>query len=89
MHYFVWLKAIPEQELATTHPVSFRLSMSYLVKDFGRKTVIWTVAVVVASLLMWALVALPQARLLYFSIAAFHGYLEIAGLGFLKLSAKS
>ncbi len=84
LHYFIWLKAIPEQELPREFPVSFGLSLKYLTADFGRKTLRWIPLVLVAGILAWILLKLPQARSLYFSVAAFHGYMEIAGLGFLQ-----
>ncbi|HJN73107.1 MAG TPA: hypothetical protein QGF58_04140 [Myxococcota bacterium] len=82
-HYYVWLKAIPDQ--ANDHPVptSFRRSLRLLRRDFGSRTVLWVLGMVAASFFVWALLSFPGARLLYFSVAGFHGYIEIAGLALL------
>jgi hypothetical protein len=83
IHYFVWLKAIPEQNLNYEHPVSFVQSLRYLEKDFN-KIALWTVLLASITLLAYAVVAsFPAARYLYLSGSAFHGYFEIMGLALL------
>lgn len=84
LHYFIWLKAIPDQELPREFPVSFNSTWNYLKVDFGPRVIRWIGLVVVTSLGAWLFFRLPQARAIYFSVAAFHGYMELAGLGFLK-----
>jgi hypothetical protein len=89
VHYFIWLKAIPEQELKTEYPISFRLTWHHLLQDYGRKTLIAVCALILTSAAVWAFVQFPEARALYFIVAAVHGYLEIAGLGFIRFKILS
>ncbi|MCP4805092.1 MAG: hypothetical protein GY913_22540 [Proteobacteria bacterium] len=88
-HYYVWLKAIPDQ--ANDHPVptSFRRSWRLLRQDFGRRAAVALVGLVLASFAVWLLLNLEAARLVYFSFAGFHGYLEIAGLALLAFGLKT
>lgn len=80
VHYFVWLKAIPDQHHAHQVPTSFRQSYRLLIADFGRKYFLAVLGLM--GVLAWALAFLryPQARVLYFSLASYHGFLEFAGL---------
>ena len=39
-----------------------------------------SVLFVVLSALLWVFLAVPDARRIYFLVAGFHGFLEIAGL---------
>jgi hypothetical protein len=80
MHYFVWLKAIPDQYHRNEVPTSFRQSYQLLGEDFGSA---WASRIVVLTLLsagIWIFLSFPRARGVYFCLAAYHGYLEIAGL---------
>lgn len=79
-HYFVWLRAIPEQNLTATAPVSFRRSWKLLERDFGRRGALLAVTLVLALSETWLLVTWDEARRLYFAVAAFHGYAEISML---------
>jgi len=84
VHYFVWLKAIPEQELPYEHPVSFSQSARLLIADMGVKLVL-TGGVLAVGLILFAIFkSFPEARLLYLGSSAFHGYFEIAGLAFTR-----
>ena len=80
MHYFVWLKAIPDQHHHNEMPTSFRQSLRLLEDDFGRRGAIWTLSLVALSALIWIFCSFPFARMIYFALAGYHGYLEIAGL---------
>ena len=84
MHYFVWLKAIPDQVNPSAVPTSFRQSLAKLKQEFGLPLYRITLGIVVAALMAWGLMHYTQARVLYFCAAAFHGYFEIAGLFFLR-----
>jgi len=88
LHYFVWLKAIPDQQHHHEVPAGFRQSYRLLVEDFGRKTVAMMVIASLAMLGVWALQAMPEARATYFAVAAFHGYLEMAGLSLVDFQAR-
>jgi hypothetical protein len=81
LHYFVWLKAIPDQHHHSEVPTSFRQSYRLFVSDFGPALALRIVVICGAALATWAFLSLPMARTLYFAAAACHGYLEIAGLG--------
>lgn len=89
LHYFVWLKAIPDQHHTQEVPTTFRQSYKLLVDDFGKKHYIFMLAVILISVGAWAFLKMPEARIVYFSFAAYHGYLEIAGLGFFKARSLS
>lgn len=82
-HYFVWLKAIPEQSLDGSAPVSFGRSFKLLGRDFGRFGARLAVLLVVGLSAAWLLVSWEEARRLYFAVAAFHGYAEITLLAVL------
>jgi len=84
VHYFVWLKAIPEQQVSSEKAWSFAQSMRWLRRDVGRG---WLYGVGLAGgglLAAGLLITFPAARLIYLAGAAFHGYFEIAGLAFVK-----
>lgn len=80
LHYVVWLRMIPDQELYRPVPVGFRKSLSLLIDDFGRWGVLAIALLGAAAVCVFLLVSYPEARTLYFCAAAFHGYAEIAGL---------
>ncbi len=84
LHYFVWLRAIPEQELPHQHPIGFSKSLRFIELNPGR-LVLYSAAYGVAALFAYAFIyGWLEARLLYLSTAAFHGYFEIAGLALLR-----
>ena len=84
LHYFVWLRAIPEQELPHGHPIGFSKSLRFIERDAG-PLVLYGAAYVLAGLFVYALLSgWPEARLLYLTAAAFHGYFEIAGLALVR-----
>lgn len=87
LHYFVWLKAIPEQHLPSQTPVSFRISYEWLVRDFGRKVLAILLISVVSTLAMWLVFNMNEARIIYFAIASYHGFHELAGLPWMKFRA--
>jgi hypothetical protein len=80
VHYFVWMKAIPEQDLKFEHSLSFRGSWRQLRHSFGGYVLSAAAVLSIGLLVYAAFTGWPEARLLYFSLAAFHGYFEIAGL---------
>jgi hypothetical protein len=76
VHYGAWLRLVPDAERAGERPVGYRRSLALLRADFGRAT---TVVILLAiALPLAACVALASARGAYFTLAAFHGYLELA-----------
>lgn len=89
LHYFVWLKAIPEQQLSQETPISFRLSFTLLQKSFGKRLWMFLILGSLASLGIWFFFRMQEARLLYFAIASYHGFHEFAGLPFLLKSSSA
>jgi hypothetical protein len=86
LHYFVWMKAIPDYHHDNKVPTSFRQSYKLLYKRLGSSYSNIMLLFIVLFWGLWLFVQVPQARVLYFAIASYHGYMEIAGLGFLKFS---
>jgi len=84
LHYFVWLKAIPDQYHYHEAPTSFRQSWGLLRSDFGKSVAGLLIALTLGSVIFWSFLEFQQARLIYFCLASYHGYLEIAGLGLAK-----
>ncbi len=82
-HYFVWLKAIPDQAHTAEVPASFQHGLRLLRADFGAVATRIILGVAVGGGLVWLFIGFETARVLYFALAGFHGYLELAGLGLL------
>lgn len=80
VHYFIWLKAIPEQELRFQHSTSFATSLVLLKNDMGLKLIYIALILALAIVGYGLLVNFIQARIVYLSLAALHGYLEIMSL---------
>ncbi len=80
IHYFIWLRVIPEQSLKNGTPTSFRQSLFYLRRDLGPRLAKFSILLVIALSSVWALNEFSWARIVYLSVAAFHGYSEFVGL---------
>jgi len=76
VHYGAWLRVVPDGERAGERPVGYRRSLALLRADFGRATAV--VIILSIALPLAACVALAEVRGAYFTLAAFHGYLELA-----------
>ena len=75
VHYFIWLRAIPQCLDEKSVPNSFRISLQQLRKDCGPKTTTALLLVgTVVGLAMWFHTAL--AGRIYFGIAMLHGWIE-------------
>ncbi len=83
-HYYIWFKAIPDECHYNRIPTSFRQSWRLLGDDFGRRVAVGIVYAVLAASAIWIFLDVPDAREIYFLIAGFHGYIEIAGLGLVQ-----
>ncbi|MBY0470836.1 hypothetical protein K2X30_06660 [bacterium] len=83
LHYFVWLKAIPEQDALQSVPLSFVQSGREIQKDLGPGVARAAVAMSVGLVGMMAWWNLEYLRDLYISLSTAHGYLELASLPFL------
>ena len=78
MHYFVWLKAVPE--CTQRFPNSWRRSAELLREDLGQRGALFAALVAGAGLLTW--VCSPKwGPRIYFQAALLHGWLELAFLG--------
>lgn len=80
LHYFVWLKAIPDQLHSYAVSPGFRQSYQLYVKDYGTKLAHLLLLLCIAGFGMWAFLGFEMARQLYFAFAAYHGFFEIACL---------
>ena len=89
LHYFVWLKAIPEQHVRSQNPRSFRQSWSFLKSELGPKTGQILLLGVLLISFVWVFLSYPQARVMYFAVAAYHGYMEISALGLSLVRSKN
>lgn len=80
LHYFIWLKAIPDQHAPTQVPKSFRSGFREDRLWFG-PFVHAMVLILVVGFLVWALgVDRESARRAYVYLAAYHGFAELAFL---------
>lgn len=78
LHYFIWLRAIPQSLDNSLVPNSYRRSLELLRKDCGYKTTTVLLAGVVLIVAMWFFASL--AGKIYFGIAMLHGWLELTFL---------
>jgi hypothetical protein len=87
LHYFVWLKAIPDQHAPTQIPMSFRAAFREDRRWFG-PFIHAGVTVLVIGFLLWAYgVDRESARRAYVHLAAYHGFAELMFLaGFARRS---
>jgi hypothetical protein len=83
VHYFVWLKAVPEQVARQRVPLSFVQSGRELRKDLGPWLSWAAVAMSLASIAMIAWFSLESLRNFYLAISTAHGYFELAALPFI------
>lgn len=83
IHYFVWLKAIPDQRHGHPMPTSFRQSLRLLEAEFGVAGLTSVLVLGVVASVLWFALRFQAAQTLYFQAASFHGYLELAALPFL------
>ena len=89
LHYFIWLKAIPENFQQTEHPPSFRWSYLKLSNDFGSSSVLLLGLLILFSSGIWLVYEFQVARLVYFGLASYHGFMEISAIPFLRSNLKS
>jgi hypothetical protein len=82
VHYAVWLAFIPQDDARAEGTLSFRMSLRALRRDLPSP---WLaiVGVLAAAVLGASLLDVHRTRQLYLSLAAFHGYLELAAAAFL------
>ncbi len=76
VHYFVWLRAIPESRKVSEHPSSFRLIAQDLQASIGKRAFIFTLCLCAGGMILW-LLSMPMGAQVYFEIAILHGSLEL------------
>lgn len=79
VHYAVWLRLVPEEDRARATPRTFRASLAALASDLSWPLLLLALLVFV-GLAVWAIFDLYAARVGYFRLATFHGYLELSVL---------
>lgn len=84
IHYFLWLKAIPENHLPKQYPPSFKWSLHRLTSEFGSGSIYFMLSLILIGASYWFFFEFQTSRVIYFSVAAYHGFMEIAALPFLK-----
>jgi hypothetical protein len=84
LHYFMWMKAIPENYQQQQHPPSFQWSYKKLSTDFGFSSFYFLLSICAVAFLSWFFLEFQTARLVYFSLASYHGFMEISALPFFK-----
>jgi hypothetical protein len=84
-HYLTWLFLIPQEEVAAAGTPTFRMSARSLHRDLGATGIVVLMSATVLVLVAAAF-ALLRTRAVYLSLAAFHGYLELAMAAYLYVS---
>ena len=82
LHYFIWLKAIPETNQPDQHPPSFHWTFNKLSSEFGNGSVMLLVSLILVTTSVWLIYEFQTARLFYLCLASYHGYMELSGLAF-------
>ncbi len=81
VHYAVWLAFIPQDDVRAEGTLSFRMSVRSIARDLPA----WLLALTALTALAVfgaSFVDVHRTRQLYMSLAAFHGYLELAAGAF-------
>ncbi len=84
LHYFIWLRAIPELSIAGRAPPCWRQSFRFLLRDLGAvgSSIAVCSCLLLAGFLLWSTFVSSafKAYQLYIAAAGFHGFYEIAQL---------
>lgn len=78
LHYFIWLRAIPQNLDHKSVPNSFRQSLEKLKADCGPKTTVLLFSGGFLALALWLFTSF--AGRIYFGVAMLHGWLEFVVL---------
>jgi hypothetical protein len=76
LHYYIWLRAIPENEIKSGTPLCFRLSLQEWRKDLGSTSLFFAILITALGLSVWA-IHFKMGQVIYFQIALLHGALEL------------
>ena len=88
LHYFVWLKAIPDVHAPSEVPTNFKTAWNFLKRDSSVSFAMIAGVLSLAPVFIWVFVNYDWAHRFYFALASSHGFIEIAGLGLLLVSSK-
>jgi hypothetical protein len=75
LHYFIWLKAIPENRQNKENPNSFKVGFKKLQNDIGNGTTLLLIGVICMGLGIW-IFSFSLGATIYFTIATLHIWLE-------------
>ncbi|MCO4771499.1 MAG: hypothetical protein KDA24_15815 [Deltaproteobacteria bacterium] len=87
VHYWMWLRMVPDEDRDRVAPRTFRRSWDALVADVG-PVVLWGAILSTAGLAVWAVIDLAQARYEYLHFARFHGVLELAAAAYFLVEGR-
>jgi len=78
LHYFIWLKAIPDAASTAETPGGFEYTARNLTRSLGRHALKIGVILALSLIVMAAFYGFEPFRLAYLALAAYHGLFEIA-----------
>jgi hypothetical protein len=82
MHYFIWMKAIPDFRSTAPSPGGFALTSGRIQREFGK----YAPGIVMIVILILVAISLglnwETGRRFYVALAVFHGFYELAALIF-------
>ena len=87
VHYWMWLRMVPDEDRGRVSPRTFRRSWDALIGDLG-PLVVWGAIIASVGLAFWAVIDLAQARYEYLHFARFHGVLELATAAFFLVEGR-
>lgn len=79
VHYSVWLQLVPDEDRDRPTPRTFRQSLVALRDDLSGPLLIGA-GLLLIGFVVWSFFSVWDARVAYFRLAAFHGYLELCAL---------
>ncbi len=87
VHYWMWLRMVPDEDRERVSPRTFRRSWVKLENDMG-KVVLWGAVATAVFLAGWAVFDLARARYEYLHFARFHGVLELSTVALLLVEGR-
>lgn len=79
VHYFIWIKAIPENVYKNNTPVSFRASFNSFYEAYGAFLTYLVIGISVIGSVVW-LIWFEIGSLIYFTISNMHAWTELVML---------
>ena len=76
IHYFIWLKAIPENRQFRETPNSYREGFKILKKNIGKHIAIFIIGLCLISTFLW-MFNIPRGSEIYFALATLHAWIEL------------